>query len=131
MTRLKEVCHASLIVLATVSFAATASNAQDDERAFPETVMATFRVKPGQVDAFLKLMPEYWAVLRADDMVLAEPHLLLRGVEDGKPIVVEIFTWKTHEAPDHTRRLKFRRTGIDSTPWSKTGMGTAESNSRR
>ena len=79
----------------------SALTAQDEERAFPETVMATFRVKPDQIDAFLKMMPDYWAALRADNLVMPDPHILLRGTENGKPIVVEILTWKTHDAPDH------------------------------
>lgn len=66
----------------------------------PETVMATYRVKPAQVDAFLKMMPEYWAALRERDMVVPSPHVLLRGEENGKPIVVEILSWKAHGIPD-------------------------------
>ena len=66
----------------------------------PETVIATFRVKPAQIDAFLSLMPKYWAALRERNMVLVEPHVLMRGEENGKPIVVEVFTWRTHDVPD-------------------------------
>jgi hypothetical protein len=33
---------------------------------------------------------------------LAAPHLILRGKDDsGKPIFVEILTWRDHEAADH------------------------------
>jgi hypothetical protein len=67
----------------------------------PETVLATFRVKPDQLSAFLKLMPEYWAALRAQDLVLADPHLVLQGEEHGRPTIVEVFCWKDHDAPDH------------------------------
>jgi hypothetical protein len=66
----------------------------------PETVMATYRVKPAQIDAFLKMMPDYWAALREQDMVIPAPHVLLRGEENGKPIVVEILSWKAHGIPD-------------------------------
>jgi hypothetical protein len=66
----------------------------------PETVMATYRVKPAQIDAFLKMMPDYWAALRERDMVIPAPHVLLRGEENGKPIVVEILSWKAHGIPD-------------------------------
>lgn len=66
----------------------------------PETVMATYRVKPEEIDAFLKMMPEYWAALRERDMVIPVPHVLLRGEENGKPIVVEILSWKAHGIPD-------------------------------
>lgn len=84
-------------VLATMLVpAAIAQDAADG----PETVMATYRLKPAQVDAFLKMMPEYWAALRARDMVIPSPHVLLRGEENGKPIVVEILSWKAHGIPD-------------------------------
>lgn len=66
----------------------------------PETVMATYRLKPAQIDAFLKMMPDYWAALRERDMVIPAPHVLLRGEENGKPIVVEILSWKAHGIPD-------------------------------
>jgi hypothetical protein len=67
----------------------------------PETVLATFRVKPDQLSAFLKLMPEYWAALRAQDLVLTDPHLVLQGEEHGRPTIVEVFSWKDHDAPEH------------------------------
>jgi len=67
----------------------------------PETVLATFRVKPDQLSAFLKLMPEYWAALRAQDLVLADRHLVLQGEEHGRPTIVEVFSWKDHDAPEH------------------------------
>lgn len=66
----------------------------------PETVMATYRVKPAQIDAFLRMMPDYWAALRERDMVIPSPHVLLRGEENGKPIVVEVLSWKAHGIPD-------------------------------
>jgi hypothetical protein len=67
----------------------------------PETVLATYHVKPAQLDAFLKLMPEYWAALRARDLVVAEPYVLLRGEENGKPVFVQVFSWKDHDVSDH------------------------------
>jgi hypothetical protein len=67
----------------------------------PETVLATFRVKPDQLSTFLKMMPGYWAALRAQHLVLAEPHLLLQGEEHGRPTIVEVFSWKDHGAPEH------------------------------
>jgi hypothetical protein len=66
----------------------------------PETVMATYRVKPAEIDAFLKMMPEYWTALRERNMVIPAPHVLLRGEENGKPIVVEILSWRAHGVPD-------------------------------
>jgi quinol monooxygenase YgiN len=67
----------------------------------PETVIATFRVKPDKMDAFLALMPSYWAALRERNMVFAEPYVLMRGTENGKPIVIEVFTWRSGDTPDN------------------------------
>ncbi len=46
-------------------------------------------------------MPEYWAALRAQDLVLADPHLVLQGEDHGRPTIVEVFSWKDHDAPEH------------------------------
>jgi hypothetical protein len=53
------------------------------------------------MSAFLKLMPQYWAALRAENLVLEEPHVVLQGEEHGKPVIVEIFSWKDHDVADH------------------------------
>ena len=96
---MKHLIAVTILALATIaSSAQTPSPASPDSS--PETVIATFRVKPAQIDAFLALMPNYWAALRERNMVLAEPHVLMRGMENGKPIVVEVFTWRTHDVPD-------------------------------
>lgn len=95
----KAVCS---IALSHVAFLACSfpSMAQPAQPA-PETVLATFRVKPDQLSSFLKLMPEYWSELRAQKLVLAEPHLVLQGEEHGRPTLVEVFSWKDHDAPEH------------------------------
>jgi hypothetical protein len=75
--------------------------AQDAKPDSPETVLATFRVRVDQIDAFLQLMPKYRAALRENNLVTAEPYLLLQGEEGGKPLVVEVFSWRNHEIPEH------------------------------
>jgi hypothetical protein len=97
---LKEVWGVVLLG-ASLGIAAPAMMRQDAAADGPETVMATYRVKPAQIDAFLKMMPEYWAALRKRNMVVPTPHVLLRGEEDGKPIVVEILSWREHGIPDN------------------------------
>lgn len=67
----------------------------------PETVMATFRVKPSQLKAFLDLMPAYRGALRKKNLVKDEPYLMMTGTEGGKPIVVTIFSWKNHDIPEN------------------------------
>ena len=67
----------------------------------PETVLAAFRVKPDLMPDFLKLMPAYWAALRAEHLVLDGPHILLQGEEHGRPVFFEVFSWRDHDAPEH------------------------------
>jgi hypothetical protein len=73
--------------------------AQDSET---ETVLSTFRPRAGKEDELLKTMNQNWSTLRRLGLVLAGPHLILRGKdESGKTIFVEILTWRDHDAPDH------------------------------
>ena len=68
----------------------------------PETVVDTLHVKAGKEDELARVMARAWATYSKFNMVLAEPHLLMRGVDDaGRPFFVEILTWKDHNAPDH------------------------------
>ncbi|HUJ31352.1 MAG TPA: hypothetical protein VLY23_08740 [Candidatus Acidoferrum sp.] len=72
---------------------------QDSET---ETVLSTFRPRTGMEDELLKTMNQNWSTLHKLGLVLEEPHLVLRGKDDaGKPIFVEILTWRDHEAADH------------------------------
>jgi hypothetical protein len=93
------------VFLIVLSLGATLVSSSPSEaqtaQSTPETVLATFRVKPDQLSAFLRLMPEYWAALRAQDLVLADPHLVLQGEEHGRPTIMEVFSWKDHDAPEH------------------------------
>jgi len=91
--------YLALLFAATLPFFGNAGAQSAPKQ--PETVLATFRVKPEQISAFLKLMPQYWAALRAQDLVLEGPHVVLQGEEQGKPVVVELFSWKDHDAPEH------------------------------
>jgi len=75
------------------------SAAQDLET---ETVLSTLRARAGSDDELQKTLSEEWTTLRKLGLVLAEPHLLLKGKdESGKTIFVEVFTWRDHDAPDH------------------------------
>ena len=73
--------------------------AQDSET---ETVLSTLRARVGNEDELQKTLSQEWSTLRKLGLVLAEPHVLLRGKdESGKTIFVEVFTWRDHNAPDH------------------------------
>ncbi|HTS13285.1 MAG TPA: hypothetical protein VMH00_14305 [Candidatus Limnocylindrales bacterium] len=75
------------------------SAAQDSET---ETVLSTFRPRAGMEDELLKTMNQNWSTLHKLGLVLDTPHLILRGKDDaGKPIFVEILTWRDHDAADH------------------------------
>ena len=66
----------------------------------PETVVAIYRVRESELDPFMQLLTEHWPTLRRLDLATDEPPTVYRGKEDdGGPIVFEIFTWATAEAP--------------------------------
>ena len=72
-----------------------------------ETVLGTYRVKPGMENELLKLMAEDWSLLRKHELVLSQPHLILRGEDEpGRTYFVEILNWKNHEAADHHRMCR-------------------------
>jgi len=67
----------------------------------PETVFITFHVRAGKEVELQQVLDEAWKLYRQEKMVLAEPHVILRGPEIGGTRVVEIFTWVNHSVPDH------------------------------
>ena len=67
----------------------------------PETVHVTYHVQPGKLEEFLSVLKQHHPACRKLGLVLAEPHVILSGKEDGgKPVVIEILTWKDGDAPD-------------------------------
>ena len=67
----------------------------------PETVHVTYHVQQGKLDEFLAVLKEHYPACRKLGLVLAQPHIILSGKEDGgKPVVIEILTWKDGDAPD-------------------------------
>jgi hypothetical protein len=67
----------------------------------PETVHVTYHVQPGKLDEFLGVLKQHYPACRELGLVLAEPHLILTGKEDGgKPVVIEILRWRDGDAPD-------------------------------
>jgi hypothetical protein len=90
---------ALLLPLTLTSPAQSPQPTKDDP---PETVVATFYLKQDKVDDFFKMMPGYWQVLRRLDLVESEPGLLLRGEDaGGKPIAMQVFTWKHSSTPEN------------------------------
>ena len=67
----------------------------------PETVHVTYHVQSGKLDEFLAVLGEHYPAGRKLGIVLADPHLILAGKEDGgRPVVIEILTWRDADAPD-------------------------------
>jgi len=67
----------------------------------PETVHVTYHVQPGKLEEFLSVLKQHHPACQKLGLVLAEPHLVLSGKEDGeKPVVIEILTWIDSDAPD-------------------------------
>lgn len=69
--------------------------------AAPETVHVAYHVQPGKLDEFLGVLAQHYPAGRRAGIVLAEPHVVLSGKEDGgKPVVIEILTWRDANDPD-------------------------------
>ena len=66
----------------------------------PETVMVTFHARPGAEDTLARAIAQHWDVARRLNLVTENPHVTLRGVEDGKTYYVDIFTWRDASIPD-------------------------------
>jgi hypothetical protein len=65
----------------------------------PTTVVCLYRVAPGREADFTGLLRRHWPALRALDLVTDERPQHFRGAEqDGGPLFVEIFRWKSEEA---------------------------------
>jgi len=85
----KTVLAAVLTISARAAFAA------------PETVHVTYHVQPGKLDEFLGVLTQHYPAGRREGIVLADPHVVLSGKEDGgKPVVIEVLTWRDADDPD-------------------------------
>lgn len=90
----------------------------------PETVIATYRVQPARLDAFLGLVREHYPTLRRLGLVTDDPPVVYRGEErGGGPIVFEIFTWKdgdaagvAHHTPEVARVWEAMGTMVEDRP---------------
>jgi hypothetical protein len=78
--------------------APAAAPTSDDD---PETVVVTYQVKYGEEAALIKVLAAHWKVARQLNLVLASPHLLLQGRDQGREYLMEIFTWRDSSIPDN------------------------------
>jgi hypothetical protein len=85
-----------------VLFTGCAHMSHDFATANPETVLVTYRVKPGEEAQFRTVLQEAWRVYRRDNLVFPQPHTVIQDIEEGdKPRFVEIFTWVSRSIPEH------------------------------
>jgi hypothetical protein len=88
--------HIGSLVAAALLVAAGAAAAGP-----PETVHVTYHVQSGKLEQFLTALAEHYPAGRKLGIVLAEPHIILAGKEDGGlPVVIEILAWRDADAPD-------------------------------
>ena len=67
----------------------------------PETVLITFRPKPQAEQELADVIARHWQEARRLDMVLATPHLTLRGRDGaGRVVFTEVLTWRDPSVPD-------------------------------
>lgn len=63
------------------------------------TAVCLYRVRPGKEDDFIALLARHWPALHALGLVTDDRPQHYRGAErDGRPLFVEIFTWKSDDA---------------------------------
>lgn len=97
----------------------------------PETVLVTYHVKQGMEMAFESLLRRAWKTYRTDNLVLAEPHVVVREAEEGNTTgYIEIFTWVSHAAPMHTsadvKEIWAQETALCQARSGHTGIGGGE-----
>ena len=80
----------------------SATHPAGDAKADPETVLITYHAKPGKEAELQGVLERSWQIYRAEHLVFAGPHTIVRGTEDGgKTSYVEVFTWVSHATPEH------------------------------
>ena len=88
----------SLVVLAGCSTTPTGGGAKGDS----ETVLVTYHVQSGKEAELQATLMQAWEVYRTGHMVFAQPHVIVRSVEEGgKTRFVEVFTWVSGTIPEH------------------------------
>lgn len=86
----------SLVLLAGLIAAAAIAAPAD-----PETVMVTFRAKPGAEAELAKVIADHWTTARRLDLVRPDPHITLKGHDANGTYYIDIFTWRDASIPDN------------------------------
>ena len=67
----------------------------------PETVHITYHVQKGHEAEMKTILAEAWQAYTQQDMVVPNFHVIVQGNEGANPYFAEIFTWRSHDIPDH------------------------------
>ena len=71
-------------------------------KADPETMQIVYHARPGKEAELQGALASAWQIYRAQHLVFAEPHIIIRDTEDGtKARFVEVFTWVSRAIPEH------------------------------
>lgn len=85
-------------------------------RETPETVICRYRLKPGKEGEMERLLERHWTTLHAAGLTTEEPPRIYRsrpsskpggeaGGEGGGTTYVEIFDWRSADAPERAHHL--------------------------
>jgi hypothetical protein len=67
----------------------------------PETVVVTYAPRPGKESEVEGLIRGHFATVTRLRLATGDPHITYRDKDAaGRTIFVDIFTWKSHAAPD-------------------------------
>jgi hypothetical protein len=92
----------ALAALSSIGCSTTNQGHPSPTKADPETVLIRYHVQRGKEGELQAALGRAWRVYRSEGLVLAEPHVLVRQTEEGqRTLLVEVFTWVSHSAPDH------------------------------
>jgi hypothetical protein len=68
----------------------------------PETILVTLHAKVGAEKELEQVIERHWSTARRMNLIAPEPHLTVRGSEDGsKTYFVHVFTWLDPSIPDN------------------------------
>ena len=68
----------------------------------PETVIITLHAKAGASAELEKVIAKHWEAAVRLNLVVAAPHLTIRGDEGGNQVfLMEVLTWRDASVPDH------------------------------
>lgn len=86
-----------------VGFGAVPATASSPRHPRPETVVISYRAKPGRQGDLLAVLRRQWRVLTRLKLVQPSGHQLFQGRDEfgGDTVFVELFTWKDAGTPDH------------------------------